>query len=536
MLGLPTLSSTCTLTTLVLLLLFFLVSLLRRISTSVTDTDIGTKSPALVPSGAFASVDLYSARETLLHRLFGPPTRLASRRLRQLVTSFRVNRYRLTITVDPDDADRFANDRRLHLTEAYLVLFTAVPDLPKWISGVTPDEVTQRRGRRAVAAIKDATASHRMQAKLYNMVDDAVTWLERLEPNGQFHTHDVIYPMMFRMVLRTFGLTEHTTSFETMDRINDWTMRVAETSNSFLTTQFPLLPTPWSIKRLYAGLRLSVEVAQLLRARERTGIEYDDYVQDMLRRNVPRNEVRDFVLGSLVGGVANPGALCSYTLLFLAAEPALMARVRDEIREALSLPSAHHDEMEADGWKRSLHAIPLETWDDRLPLLDRCIKETSRLLISDLIVRRYRPEAGEAAAAAPLRFGGKTLVDGEFAAFWLSSLHFNPEIYPEPERYLPDRWLTQAAATNKSAGGREEFGGWGVGRHPCPGIRFAKVAVKVGIVTSLLALQQVEAVGEGGKVYEWHDVPRPRENDEHRRVPSKPVWLRYMENRFRVAP
>ncbi|EPQ26131.1 uncharacterized protein PFL1_06339 [Pseudozyma flocculosa PF-1] len=484
------------------------------------------KATSSVLAGPLASVWLYSDREDFLLRLFGPPHRLLSRAADRLNTTFGVNRYRVTITANASDAATFANDRRLHLTEAYLVLFTAVPDLPEWISGVLPDALFQRRGRRAVAAIKDSTSSERIAGKIPHMIDDVVTQLCMLPKAGAgVHTHDVIYPIMFRMVIRMFGLSEHTKDFATMDRINDWTMQVAETSNSFLTTQFPFIPTPWSVKRLLAGLRLSVEVSRLLKARERTGVEHDDYIQDMMRRGVPRNEVRDFVLGSLVGGVANPGALSSYTLIFLGSSPELLAQVKAEVVSALDLDVAEVVANEgSEGLRRALKSIPLSTWDDKLPLLDDCVKETSRLLISDLLVRRFRPDPELDAKEPELRLSGRRLEDKDFAAFWLSSLHYNPTIYSDPTRYDPSRWARGEGS------GKDEFGAFGVGRHPCPGIRFARVGVKVAVALWLLSMEGHEAVDASGTRYTLDTAPKPRHNDEHRRLPAKPVTLQYAEN------
>lgn len=47
--------------------------------------------------------------------------------------------------------------------------------------------------------------------------------------------------------------------------------------------------------------------------------------------------------------------------------------------------------------------------------------------------------------------------------YHVDDLHFNPEYYPEPERWDPGRYLPEHEGRSPPL----PFVGWGTGRHPC---------------------------------------------------------------------
>jgi cytochrome P450 len=119
-------------------------------------------------------------------------------------------------------------------------------------------------------------------------------------------------------------------------------------------------------------------------------------------------------------GAANrtTASALTWALFLLAQHPPVMADLLDELRGTL-----HGD-------------APTPAQLGRLPLLDRVIKESLRLL---------PPVAfGSRTAMAPVEMGPYRLARGSLVIFSQYMTHHMPELFPRPEHFLPDRWLTGA--------------------------------------------------------------------------------------------
>jgi cytochrome P450 len=88
------------------------------------------------------------------------------------------------------------------------------------------------------------------------------------------------------------------------------------------------------------------------------------------------------------------------------------------------------DELSADlhGEAPTLHQL------ERLPVLDRVVKESMRILPASFYVQRV--------SALPVELGPFRLHRGAVVIFSQYMTHHMPELFPEPERFLPDRWRT----------------------------------------------------------------------------------------------
>ena len=121
----------------------------------------------------------------------------------------------------------------------------------------------------------------------------------------------------------------------------------------------------------------------------------------------------------------------TWTLFLLAQHPSVMARLDDELRTD---PAAS-------------------------PLLDRCIKESMRILPPVVYFARVNTE--------PFAFGPHRVPRGTLVVGSQYVTHHLPSLYPEPERFLPDRWLT----ANPGPFGYIPYGG---GPRMCVGAPFAQ--------------------------------------------------------------
>ncbi|MCV7418790.1 cytochrome P450 [Mycolicibacterium litorale] len=111
-----------------------------------------------------------------------------------------------------------------------------------------------------------------------------------------------------------------------------------------------------------------------------------------------------------------------------------------------------------------------------LPYLGAVIKEVLRMHPPVPIVLRR--------LTAPLTVDGVTHPPGRVVGVALYALHFNPEIWPEPHRFDPDRFLTHRPTPFEYA----PFGG---GHRRCIGAAFAtsELAIALGTILTLLDLR-----------------------------------------------
>ena len=185
-------------------------------------------------------------------------------------------------------------------------------------------------------------------------------------------------------------------------------------------------------------------------------------------------------------------------LIHLAIHPEWKEKCKKEIQDLLSrhlgdsLPSATLSE--------KLGAIPISAWEDELPILEACTRESQRIAISGVTLRRNVREE--------LKIGEQVVKRGDFLAYSLGDVHLNPEYYPEPYKYDPGRWLRPDPVPDAVY----TFLGWGVGRHPCTGMKVAKLEMKL-ILAMFLMRYDFELVDKDGEFP--NTLPVTDRNDIH---------------------
>jgi len=143
-------------------------------------------------------------------------------------------------------------------------------------------------------------------------------------------------------------------------------------------------------------------LALLLDARDEAGAAMTDV------------ELRDELLTLLVAGHETTATAITATIEQLGRHPAVLARVRAELDEAVG-----------DG--------PLVPNVGKLVYLDAVIKEAMRL-------HTVLPAVGRG-LHAPLELGGCTLPVGVTVIACMYLVHRRADLFPEPERFLPERFL-----------------------------------------------------------------------------------------------
>jgi cytochrome P450 len=139
-----------------------------------------------------------------------------------------------------------------------------------------------------------------------------------------------------------------------------------------------------------------------------------------------------------------------WNLIYIGTSPEWRKKIAAEID---TLVARHTDSSSGEPLHKQLSKIPLEAWEDELPLLDFAMRETLRLVANGAALRRNLHK--------DLEIEGITIKKGEFLTYSMADIHMNPEIYPDPTRFDPGRYEK----------GREEdrkayyaFGAWGLGQ------------------------------------------------------------------------
>jgi len=185
-------------------------------------------------------------------------------------------------------------------------------------------------------------------------------------------------------------------------------------------------------------------------------------------------------------------------LIDLAIHPEWREKCKKEIRGLLSRHSGDSDSSATLCEK--LGVVPISAWEDELPILGACIRESQRIALSSNIMRRNIHE--------DMKFGDKVVRRGDFLIYSMNDVHMNPEYYPDPYKYDPNRWLQPELAPKCIY----PFLGWGAGRHVCTGMKLAKLEMKL-ILVMFLMRYEFDLVDKDGKFPD--PLPAPNRNDIH---------------------
>jgi cytochrome P450 len=161
-------------------------------------------------------------------------------------------------------------------------------------------------------------------------------------------------------------------------------------------------------------------------------------------------EVRDELITLLTAGHETTAATLAWACERLVRHPALVAQLTEEVR------AGDHT------------------------MVDAAIKETLRLRPVLSVVARH--------LAAPMDIGGVRLPAGVTVVPSIHLMHRRPDVYPEPQRFRPQRFLEQRAGTHTWI----PFGG-GVRR--CLGAAFAESEMRI-VLSTLFATCSVRPVRE----------------------------------------
>jgi len=183
-------------------------------------------------------------------------------------------------------------------------------------------------------------------------------------------------------------------------------------------------------------------LARLLNARTETGESMSD------------EQARDEAITVLLAGHETTALALTYALYLLQSQPETEARVREELAQLGD-------------------ALPRTSDLARMPYLDAVVRETLRLYPPVWAIGRE--------VTSPFELGGYHIPKGAQVMTSAYGVQRNPELYPEPDSFRPERWLDGKLA-NLS---RYSYFPFGMGPRICIGAHFAKLELLLVLATML---------------------------------------------------
>ena len=298
----------------------------------------------------------------------------------------------------------------------------------------------------------------RMQAYREVMARAAAEEIDRWPADAPVRMRPRMQAVTLEVILRAvFGVGEG----ERLTRLRDTLRRALNLSANPRLAFFMVLLGPKRLRR-FPPFRSRIErvdrlIYEEISARRAASdlAERDDILSLLLQathedgRPMCDRELRDELMTLLVAGHETTATALSWAIELLARHPAELERLESDVAEG-------------DG-----------------AYLDAVIKETLRLRpVIALVLRKL---------VQPTEIGGRLLPAGVSVAPSIYLLHRRPEIYPEPERFRPERFLETPPGTYTWI----PFGG-GVRR--CLGGAFAEFEMQV-VLRELVARRSLRPTG-----------------------------------------
>ena len=354
---------------------------------------------------------------------------------------------------DPEAVKQvFTGDPRLlHAGEANIVLLPVLGEHSVLLLD-EPQHMAQRK------LMLPPLHGKRMQAYREVMSRVAAEEIDSWPTDRPLQTRPRMQAVTLEIILRAvFGIEEG----ERLTRLRDELRRAVEVLSNRRRVIFLVALGPKRIRRYPPFRRLMESVDELL------------YPEIEARRSAPDLTERDDILSMLAQARHEDG------------RPMSDRELRDELMTLLV--AGHETTATGLSWAIELlarHPTELERLETEIAsggdeYVDAVIKETLRLRPVIALVLRKLVE--------PMEIGGRLLPAGVSVAPSIYLVHRNPEIYPEPERFRPERFLERPAGTYTWI----PFGG-GVRR--CLGGAFAEFEMTV-VLRELVSRRRVRPVG-----------------------------------------
>ncbi len=204
---------------------------------------------------------------------------------------------------------------------------------------------------------------------------------------------------------------------------------------------------------LKSAEKLERTVRRIIVDRKAKGSYGTDILSAMiqLHEQEPERMSEDDLIGQTImyrGGYSPNGMALYWTLFLLSQHPDVLKNVQQELKTVMNGSSPTSEQL------------------SQLPLLEGVIKETLRLFPAGLYTARYSME--------PFELGSYKFSKGTWVLLSAYVTHRIPEIFPEPYRFKPERWLSIRPSAY-------EFMSFSAGPRYCIGQPLAMMQLKIAL-------------------------------------------------------
>lgn len=350
----------------------------------------------------------------------------------------------------PEARKVFFESKKLGFSEGYATLLGGSPEVKK---DPSPDANTTSDsdfGAYFNKRLANMVKGNQLKRGLPQLLQDARANFDKLaaDPSGVTDPFDSIYRMVFQFTMRTVAANEIADDAQLLRKSLKMYEDVEGTGTP-LSIMYPWLPTPAKAKRTYAGAQLYMIFKRIVDARNAQGRREEDALQYLMDQGDNITDIITFVLGALFAGQLNSGINAAWILVYMASKPYWLDRVREEV---ISVASRYCEDDSIPLKDRLMH-VPLEAWESEFPIIDICLKDTIRLQMSGTGFRKN-------VSGNDIRLNKTEVIpDGAFVTLAVGDLHYDPEIYDNPDEWDPARYLPGREEHKKS---EYAWMGWGL--------------------------------------------------------------------------
>ncbi|KAJ4296329.1 hypothetical protein N0V90_006374 [Kalmusia sp. IMI 367209] len=232
--------------------------------------------------------------------------------------------------------------------------------------------------------------------------------------------------------------------------------------------------------------RLWMSLFSTLKTQMETKQAPECFVKQLIESNYEKQGISElqaaFLAGSLIeAGSETTSAATNSAILYLSAYPDVRLKAFEEIDRVV-------------GTSRS----PTFEDEENLPYIRAIVKETMR-------VRPATNIGSPHYTTAPIIYKNTYIPANSIVAIQQYPIHYDPTLFPEPDRFNPDRYLAFPEKSGFYAGGSadsRDHWNFGAGRRICSGLHLAENSMFIVLAKLLWAFDLRPPVDETGKEME----------------------------------